>query len=210
MTSVGRFIIIEHGCGRSVGEQCLKNLRDVFVEMTLIAFQSQDVIGLFFDNALGDFFLASKRINRDDTIGQIERIDEFWNCRDLIRFLGNVQLTEHHAIGCRPRAHHMNRWLIEFGIIRVAKRFSINWYDFTAAEVTNGLHPPQKTGLKLCRLNPCENTTDGIVRWNTIGKGEKRFQPLVLFMPILFNIGRTICTTNDRTDGDGDNIEQEV
>src|SRR5262245_29989809 len=88
--------------------------------------------------------------------------------------------------------------------------FSVNRDDFSLSKLRKAPNPANKTVLKLLRINLRKDPTNGIMRWYTIRKGKKCFKPLVLFASILFYVGRTISSTDHGTNGNRENISQEM
>jgi hypothetical protein len=67
MLCINGFESVEGASGRHLEEQ-----GDVFTELFLIVFDLDYIIGLCFDNRLGDFFLAPHGVNRDNGSPQVQ------------------------------------------------------------------------------------------------------------------------------------------
>lgn len=81
--------------------------------------------------------------------------------------------------------------------MRPSQRFAINGYD-PADLLTQALHPPEKTLLKLLRIDVGKDAAKGIMRGNAIGQFSKRFQPFFFGQAPCFDVDPAFGSTDHR------------
>ena len=92
VVSIDGFERLEGAIGRVLEEQ-----GDVFVEPLLVVFDLEDVIGLFFDDGVGDFFLTAHGIDGDNGAFQGKGFDQFRDGGNLIGFVVGFELAQHQS-----------------------------------------------------------------------------------------------------------------
>src|SRR5260370_42448091 len=71
----------------------LKPLDHILMQLTLVAFEGQDVIGVLVDDGPRNLCLATHGINGHDTSGNIQVLEQFRDSTDFIRFLIHFSLA---------------------------------------------------------------------------------------------------------------------
>jgi hypothetical protein len=96
------------------------------------------------------------------------------------------------------------------GIVRAAKRFSVNRDDFFLNLLAGCLHPLHKTLLEGLRIEELKESPDGVMRGNPIFQLQKLAKPIFLCFPETRNGGEPIGPTNHRTDRQDDDFMKRI
>src|SRR5262245_15429350 len=136
--------------------------------MWVVLLKREYIITFLLNNKPSNHFLTSHCISRYDAVFDGKCLNEFRDCGNLIRFVGNLQLTKDQTIRRSPRAHHMDWSLFECRIVRMTQRFAINRNHFTLGELTGTPYPSDKARLKLFRIDTGKDAPEGVMRWNPI------------------------------------------
>ena len=106
--------------------------RDVVMQAVLIAFQCQNVVGLFFEYPGGDGTLAPHRVNGHDGPVERQQIKQFWDRGNLVGFVRDFLLAEHKSLVCAEGRDHVNGSLATGLLIRTPQCFAIDCNDVIA------------------------------------------------------------------------------
>src|SRR5437899_7143152 len=93
-------------------------------------------------------------------------------------------------------------------IRRTAHGFAINGHHTPLRRLKDRRDPTREALLKLLRIEQGKYAPEGIMRWNTMGQFQERFQPGVLGLAIPFDIRPTFAAAKDGAQGDDDDIDQ--
>ena len=129
----------------------------------LVLFGSQQVVAALLYDGLGDGRLATDRIDRHNTIAQVQQPQQRGNRRDFIRFGADFCLGQHQLLCFRPDADHMDGVLVVAMVMRTTHFLAIDTEGFALRQVTDGAHPTQKTVSKGLRVDPCEHAPEGVM-----------------------------------------------
>ena len=157
------FALLQHKPILQRGQQC-----------RLIAFDRQQVIRLFRDNRLGNFGLATHRIDGHQIALDQESVQQFRDCRDFVTLLGDLFLTENKTQIGSKGADQVNRSRI--AVARAPHRLAIHRQG--AAYRRNQARYPTPKGLLEClRIQDAKHPIKGIVRRNAILQLQEALQP---------------------------------
>jgi hypothetical protein len=81
---------------------------NVIAQGPLIAFQSEDIIGLLLDDLARDGALAAHRVNGDDRAFDRQEVEQLRDRDNLVGFFRHLHLPEHTTLTGGERGHHMN------------------------------------------------------------------------------------------------------
>jgi hypothetical protein len=149
MLAISGLVSVEGAVGR-----VLKKKSDVLMERRLIFFNLDDIIGLFFDYGLGDFFLAAHRIYGDNGALQGKGFDQFWNGGDFIGFVIGLELAQHQSELRSPGTDHVYGRLSVGFVVRSAKSFAIDGHRFSLDRFGELLNPAGKEVLEAFGVDP--------------------------------------------------------
>jgi hypothetical protein len=90
-------------------------------------------------------------------------------------------------------------------IMRAAQRLAID-RDYPLHRFAEALHPVQKTGFKLFRINVGKNPAKGVMGGDPVGQAEQVREPGLLRLPKFFDFYPSFCSADDSTDRNDDDI----
>ena len=111
-------------------------------------------MGLLLHNRMGNGFLTSQRINRNNAVLDLQKPKQGRDGRNLVGLLIYPLLSQHHPISTGPRAHHIDSALAGSPIKGAAQRRTLNGHHLSVRQLTHRLYPAQKTALQFFRLEP--------------------------------------------------------
>jgi len=150
------------------------------------------------------------RICGNITRFDVDRLKKHGECAYLIRFRINCHLPQHNSGLNRPSTNHPQCWHVIGCIYRASRYFTIN-RNLLSREIRKcRVYPGKKARLKHFRTNTRKNTTNRIMRRNTIWQCKKRPKPIKLSFRDGNYFRGAICSTDDSTDGKHKNIDEQV
>ncbi len=182
----------------------------ILVELTLVLFHRQHIVGAALDDAFGDLGLAARRIGGHNTPGQFQHSQQLGHGPDRIRMGLHLDLPQNQAVGTRPGTHHLDGMFPEGAVVRAPQDFPVHGDHLSVGALPDGLDPIEEAPLKGVGIEPGEDPSKGIVRGNAIRQNQKLSQSSFFGDTPGSHFGPSIGTTNDRTDGNRQHIEQEV
>ena len=111
----------------------------------------------------------------------------------------DMALCQHQVRLRGPGTHHLDGGLARPTITRTAGRFPINGDLLGRQDRVDRLHPREKTGLKLLRVQTREDPPKGIMRGDAVGQLQKGLQPRSFRVPELLDIHPGVRSTYDGT-----------
>ena len=100
------------------GSQKLLHLR---AQALVIVLQGKRVFGLPLKDLRGDRLLIVQRAHRHDTAFDVQPPQDFRNCRDLVRAVGDFDLPQRQQRGSRQSEHIRNHPLRGFGVLEILR-----------------------------------------------------------------------------------------
>ena len=113
---------------------------DPLVQRGLIALHGQDVVGLRGHDVASDVGLTTHRVDRHQTAGKLEHLQQLRDRSDLIAFVSDHHLAQRNPIRRGPRADHVNGG---FAAGRIEAALSLNYR-------VRSLHPRSSLGGRTC------------------------------------------------------------
>src|SRR5690606_42055656 len=113
-------------------------------------------------------------------LGQIAQLGD--RC-ELVGLVVRLELAEHDAILCSPRAHHVHEGLAARITERATQRLAINRNNFSLRHLDQRGDPGAKRILKLRRIERREYATERVVRWDAMLQIEEGSEQLLLGVP---------------------------
>jgi hypothetical protein len=92
--------------------------------------------------------------------------------------------------------------------MRTAQHFPIHGYDLPANHFAHCIHPADKAGLELLRIQTGKHPGKGVMRRDAVGQLQKGLQPFDPGLAELFDIFPIICSGDYSTYGDDQDIQQ--
>src|SRR6266568_302993 len=131
------------------------------------------------------------------------------NSSDLVRFLLGRQLSQHQAVCYGPCTHQMQCLLACCPIMRTPTRLPI-YRDHSLDGGADPLHPVVKTCFKLFGINVGKDSSNGIMRRNSVGQLQQLGEPCFLCSHKFFDPYPSVCSTDHSTNRDNDDIAQSM
>jgi hypothetical protein len=125
-----------------------KEQLNVVGQRALIAFEREHIIGALVAHLGGNLFLATHRINGDDSALDREQIKQFRNCSDLVRLVGDLALAEHHPL---------------------TERLAFDGDDI-GAKLVERRDPGDETSLERFCFEGREQMAELVVRWRALSE----------------------------------------
>ena len=138
----------------------LLNLR---MQLGLIAFDRQHVVGALVADRLGCLLLAMHGIQRHDRARQVQQLQELWHRRDFIGVLSNGHLPQADLEVAGPCIEQLQGILAGCRIERVPQRLAVQAYSVIRYRVVERSNPSLKAGIKLGRIEPSEDPAERVV-----------------------------------------------
>ncbi len=183
---------------------------DPLVKRRLISFDGQTVVRSFVDDLGSDFGLASHRIDRDQTTGNLDDLKQFRDRRDFIALLVDNGLPETEVIGRCPSTHHMNGGFPTCMIIASAKRLAIDGDDLSVCDLVQFGKPCQQNRFKFFWLDCVEDRVETIVRWNAMSHVQKLGKPVLLRVGESSDRNKVIRSCHNSTDHHEQYVDQRI
>jgi len=79
------------------------------VKLGLVALQCQHVVAPALHNLRGNVLLASRGVDRDDSVLHVDNVQQFWDRGNLVGFLLGRHLPQGDAVVRGPGAHEVHR-----------------------------------------------------------------------------------------------------
>ena len=175
MLPIHGFAGIEGAIGRLLEEQ-----GDVLTELSLIVFDLDDIIGLCFDNRLGDFFLAPHGVNGDNGSPQVQGFDQFRDGGDLIGLVSGFELAQHQADIRNPGTDQVYGGAAVGSVVGAAQGFPIDGDGFTLERFGKLPHPAGEEVMEPLGIKLGEETSEGVVGRDAVWQFQKILKPLKL------------------------------
>src|SRR6202166_1852396 len=146
--------VIELVGGRPVGcAKCKTGFQAMIAhrgkDLALIGLERDEIIGAPFEDLADDRFLAAHRVQGHDAALEIQRVEQFRNCSNLVRLVADLALAEHQAPLAGRGADDMQWALIAATVEGTAHRLAINGDDLPIHANRKGLRPGCETTLKI-------------------------------------------------------------
>lgn len=191
-------------------------LNDGIVQITLhlrmhcllIAFEGQHVVGIRFDDFLGDGLLATHGIDRDDAAGQFEHAQQLGQRGDLVALLGHFELAQHQPVALRPGADDVAGRLPPAQ--RPAQRLAVQGDDLLGHGLAQALRPAQEAVQERRRFQGGKDTIEGVVGRDAVAEREKGPEPLVLGATEVGHVVEAGAPAEQGADGDDQHVGQVV
>jgi len=110
-------------------------------DLALIGLERDQIIGAPFEDLAGDRLLAAHRVQGHDAALEIQRVEHFRDCSNLVRLVADLALAEHQPPLAGPGADDMQRALIAATVEGTAHRLAINGDDLPIHANRKGLRP---------------------------------------------------------------------
>ncbi len=151
----------------------VKERLDRLMQRRLVVFHRQHVVALRADNLLGDVFLATHRVDRDDRALHVDLVDQRGNGRDFVRFLLGRDLAQRQALFARPRTDQVQRPQPRSPIVRPTRRLAVD--GDRRPRILLRVHetrrdPTLKARLKRFRAERGKHAANAIPRGDPIGQ----------------------------------------
>src|SRR6056297_2215318 len=186
------------------------NSYDSFVKCGLISLDRQAVVRTFVDDLLGDFSLATHRVDGHQTAGNIDDFKQFRDCRDFVALLVNDRLPKADVVCRCPCADHVNRRLAAGVVVASAKCLAVNCDDLSIGNPVQFSEPSQQNWFELFRLNRVENGIETIMRRNALGHVQELGKPLLLCVCKPCDCNKIIRSRDDSADHHEQHIDQRI
>ena len=174
------------------------------MKCAVVAFERQQVVGSGKVEFLSYFFLAPHRVDADDVPFEIKGADEFGDCRDLVGFPVDGQLTEGELAVTGPGADEMKAGC-GVGIFKtVAQSLAVDGDELATKSAVDRLDKGGETTAELVSVNACEDAGKGVVTRNPIGKLEVLFEPVLLEVSKTLEVCETFTVADHRSERDVD------
>ncbi len=193
-----------------VCEVVVEERLDPVVQRRLVSLDGQNVIRSGVDDFPCDFGLTAHRVDGDQTAGNLQHLQQFWDGCDLVALRVHDHLAQADVIGRRPGADHVNRRFAAGGVEAAAKRFAIDGNNLSLGDFMQRRDPTQETLLELRRFDRRQNRIEAVVRWNAASQIEKTREPRAFHLAKLGNGDKIVGPANDGAHGDDDNIDQRI
>jgi hypothetical protein len=131
---------------------------DILSQRSLIAFERDNVISLFFDDFLGDISLTPHRVNGDDGAVDRQHVEQGRNGHDLVGFFRHRDLSEHEALTRGESGKHVDRLFRTPLLVRAAQCLAINGDDL-GRRLGQLCDPGDEAALEGLRIERGENIT---------------------------------------------------
>lgn len=201
-----RIMLIIVGKRRRMGIS--KEMDDRVIERVVVLLEGKHIVRFPLDDRLGNRRLAPHRINRQDASFEHQQLEQGRQGGDFVRFLVHGDLSEHETVRARPGADHMDRRLARLAIMRTAHRLAIAGDHRALGHRDGGLHPGEGAGLEPVGVEGGEDPSEGVMGRNAVGQGEKGVEPLPLGLAELLHRHPLVGATDDRAQGDGEDVEE--
>src|SRR6056297_2721761 len=165
---------------------------DSFVKCGLISLDRQAVVRTFVDDLLGDFSLATHRVDGHQTAGNIDDFKQFRDCRDFVALLVNDRL---------PKAGV---------VVASAKCLAVNCDDLSIGDPVQFSEPSQQNWFELVRLHRVENGIETIMRRNALGHVQELGKLLLLCVCKPCDCNKIIRSRDDSADHHEQHIDQRI
>ena len=183
-------------------------------ERALVAFHGQHVVAAAVDDFLGDFFLASHGVDRDDGSAQFQHFQQLGNRRDFVRLGINRNLPQRQTLLSGPGANQMQRMLAMLRAARSSQGFSVDGHEprppLVVAMVCERSNPIQESELELVRLNERQNAADGVVRRRPVFQADELSEPGCFLTGEVHDLRGSVATRDGRGDAKKQDINQLV
>ena len=187
-----------------------KEIDDTVMQRRLVALRRQAVVGIGVDDLGRDFGLASHRVNRHQSPGNLDQFEQFGDRRDLVAFGVDDNLAETNMVRRRPSTDHVNRRLAAGFVVAATERFAIDRNDLAVADILQSGNPMEQTLFEFLRPNESKNCIKPIVRRNPCGQIKILREPIFLGATELRDRHEVIGSTDHRADRDEQNVVQRV
>ena len=110
-------------------------------------------------------------------------------------------------------AQAWTRWRADLALGPVegaSQRLAVDGDDLPLGRLVQGLDPAEEALLELVGVEPLEEAAEGVVRGDAVGQVQEGPQPVELGVAEVLDVVPGVGPGDDRTDGDGDDVEEFV
>ena len=143
----------------------------------MIALDGQKIVAALLDDLGGNVPLATHGIDADQETFDVECIEQYRDCRDLVALVGDLLLTEHQTQVGGKGADPMRRRSVP--VCRAAQLLAVDRH-LPAQGRDDPADPLTEDRLKLLGVEDAKDTFKGIVRGNTVLQYQETAQPAFL------------------------------
>ena len=144
----------------------------------LIILDHQHIVGLLFDNHLGNGLLATQGVDGDNTAFEQAGIEQLRNGRDFVRFFRGLHLPQRDPEFVGESGHPVDGFLAPRFI--PPHRLAVQGDPQTIESAAKRAHPVDEAAFEHCRIQQGESPSEGIVGRDAIGKRQELPQPIQL------------------------------
>jgi hypothetical protein len=139
---------------------------DILTQRALVAFQSEDVIGLLLIDLSRDGALTAHRVDRDDCPLDRQHVENLWDRDDFVGLFRHLDLPQHEALVRDEGRNHMDGAFTGLSP-GSAHGLAINRHHPGRHTDQQG-GPGDEAALKLLRIEGGEDIAEVVVRWSTV------------------------------------------
>ena len=205
MLPINGFAGVEGAIGRLLEEQ-----GDVLMEVFLIVFDLDDIIGLPCDNRLGDVFLAPHGVNRDHGTPQGQGFDQFRDGGDLIGLVRGLELAQDQADIRNPGADQVDGGAAIGPVMGTAQGFTIDGDGFTQKRYGKLPGPAGEEVMEPLGIELGEETAEGVVGGDAVGQFQEFLQPVKLGPAVFSHLGPGVGAADEGTKSNQEDIVEQV
>ena len=181
---------------------------DVFPQPRLILLDRQDVVRALFDDLARDLRPAAHGVYRHDAALDFQRLEEFGDGCYLIGMVVGFDLSKRDAVGCRPRAYHMDGGFALRLVGGAPDGFAVNRHDLPFGGFPNPLCPFDEEVLEVSGVDDGKDAPEGVVGRYSIGEFEEGLEPVEFGVSEGFDIDPAVGARDDGADGDRDDVAE--
>ena len=171
-------------------------------------YDSQNVVGLLGDDSLGNFALATHRVQRDDAAFQVQDLDQLREYGDLVALRVHRPLPQDQPVASGEGADHVlgRLALVHGGPHRLANQGD----DVPGPLLADGLDPGLEAFSESLGVQEKENQVGRVRARNAMRQVEERQEPGFLGLSEPVDVLLTVGAAHHGKDRDQDDVEQFV
>ena len=169
--AVGGLQPVDRRCRRHVREVA----RDLGVQRRPVGLDGQEVIRAFRPDRSCDPGLAAHGVDRDQSAGQRQALQQQWDRLDLVGFPGHGLLTQHQTLAAGPSGHEVQR-LAPLGAGMAAARGLAVDGDNVGLHLAQRLHPRHEAGLEQLGIERVDHVVQRVVGRDAVPEGQEPAQ----------------------------------
>src|SRR5262249_4397906 len=183
---------------------------DGILQVLLIAFDGEHVVGSLLTHLLSNRFLATHGVDRHGGPTHIQQLQQHGNGRDLVGMVRGRHLPKHHSALSCPGTYQVQGLFSRCAFTGPPQRLAVDRYRLAFQRTQHRLHKLPQHPSQLLRVQQGKHPTKRVVRRNPALQLKELLEPLLFGQAEQLNIYPTFASRYETAQGYDQNIREFV